>query len=123
MDYLEELEVQMNDLIENTANRVPICIVVDTSLSMAFDKRMENVNKGIREFIDNSADDEYAVDSLDLCIIDFEGDGAKVEYPFTNVRKMKEQFSPLRANGQTPLGKAVELALHEIAGVMARYTS
>lgn len=121
MDYMEQLRVKMEDFIDNTANRVPICIVVDNSFSMVEENRIQNVNKGIQAFIKNSADDEYAVDSLDLCIISFDGDDATVVHPFTNVAKLRMKFVPLEAKGQTPLGKAVKLALKEIDNVMKNY--
>ena len=47
MDYMESIRVEMQDFIDNTANRVPICIVVDTSFSMYIDNRIGHVNTGI----------------------------------------------------------------------------
>ena len=123
MDYMESIRVEMQDFIDNTANRVPICIVVDTSFSMYIDNRIGHVNTGIANFIKNSAEDEYAVDSLDLCIIAFSGDDAVVVHPFTNVSKLNDNFAPLTANGQTPLGKAVELGLSQIDEVLKQYSA
>lgn len=123
MDYMDSIRVEMEDFIENTANRVPICIVVDTSFSMNNNKRIVHVNNGIQTFIKNSAEDEYAVDSLDLCIIAFDGDDAIIAYPFTNVAKLQSMFQPLKANGLTPLGRAVELGLQQIDEVMRNYTA
>ena len=92
MSSLDDIRVEMEDFIENTANRVPVCIVVDTSFSMNIENRIEHVNNGIKAFIHNSAEDEYAVDSLDLCIVSFDNEGgresATVVHPFTN-EKMK----------------------------------
>ena len=123
MDFMDSLRVETQDMINNTANRVPVCIVVDTSFSMMIDDRIGHVNKGIQSFINNSVADEYAVDSIELCIIAFSGENAIVVHPFTNVAKLKNAFKPLPANGQTPLGKAVELGLKEIDTVLKQYSA
>ena len=82
---------------------------------------MLHVNNGIRNFIESSKADEYAVDSLDICIIAFEGDKGKIIQPFTNVSKI--QFHNLKPGGGTPLGSAVELGVREIDDVLKRYTA
>ena len=79
MDYMKQERLSSADLIQNSANRVPVCLCVDASYSMLQDHRIDHVNNGIRSFIQNSADDAYVCDSIDLCIITFSGRAAERE--------------------------------------------
>lgn len=113
-DYMKQERLSSADLIQNSANRVPVCLCVDASYSMLRDKRMEHVNNGIRSFIQNSADDAYVCDSIDLCIITFSGRGVQVVQDFANVKSIAGQFQDITPNGGTPLAKAVRFALDKI---------
>ena len=113
-DYMKQERLSSADLIQNSANRVPVCLCVDASYSMLQDKRMEHVNNGIRQFIHSSARDAYVCDSIDLCIITFSGRGVRVEQEFANVKKIDGHYDDIQPNGGTPLGKAVRFALDKI---------
>jgi len=120
-DFFKNLIIENKDLNTNSANRVPICIVVDTSFSMNENDRIGEVSKGLASFIRDGIDNEYAVDSIELCIIAFEDNNAVVIQPFANLRNVS--FKPLKASGQTPLGKGVSLALEEIDEILRKYTN
>ena len=112
MTLLEQMRLENEDLVSNAATRLPVCICVDASYSMRFDRRIHQANNGIRRFIKEIADDIYAVDSVELCIISFGGSEARVEQEFQPARKVA--YQDIEASGKTPLGQAVGLALDKI---------
>lgn len=120
MGKMEELLLEEQDLVRNAANRLPVCICVDASLSMLDDRRMAQANEGIRSFIEAIKGDYGAVDSVELCIISFGGAQARVEVPFSPTPKI--HFADLRPSGQTPLGHAVAYALDQIRERQALYS-
>ena len=112
IDFMEEERNLSGDLLNNSSDRVVVCICVDASFSMAENDRIKHVNRGVRKFIDDCNEDMYARDSIDLCLIRFGGAEPKIIQPFDNVKKV--QFADIRPDGGTPMGAAVELALDEI---------
>lgn len=120
-DRVKELRLKEADLVENTANRVPICIVVDTSYSMSIMKRIDHVNRGLKKFIKDSAEDDYAADALDIAIVAFNSGKPTVIQPFENVKSIK--LDELRASGITVLGGAVDLAIKSIKDRVSLYES
>lgn len=123
MDYMKQERLSSTDLIQNAANRVPVCLCVDASYSMLQDRRIDHVNNGIRSFLQNSADDAYVCDSIDVCILTFSGAGVQVLQPFTNVRKLKGHFQDIVPSGGTPMGEAVRTAVDIIARQRDSYES
>jgi len=124
--YFDERKLKDDELFDNPATRVAMCLCVDTSDSMEIpivrgQSRMDCVNKGIRNFLKKCVDNIYARDSLDFCLITFGGGQAKLRIPFTNVQKVR--FDNLEGSGSTPMGAAVELALEEITANKERYSS
>lgn len=115
MDYMKQERLSSADLIQNSANRVPVCLCVDASYSMLQDRRIDHVNNGIRTFIQNSARDAYVCDSIDLCIITFSGRGVQVVQDFTNVKNLPGRFQDIVPTGGTPMGEAVRFAVGRIA--------
>lgn len=111
MDYLKQERLSSADLIQNAANRVPVCLCVDASYSMLQDHRIDHVNNGIRSFLQRSANDAYVCDSIDVCILTFSGAGVQVVQPFTNVQKLKGRFRDIAPSGGTPMGEAVRTAV------------
>lgn len=112
IDYMEQERNLAGDLLNNSSDRVVVCICIDASFSMVENDRIKHVNNGVRRFIHDSIEDLYARDSIDLCLIRFGGYEPQIIQPFDNVKKV--QFSDIRPEGGTPMGAAVELALDEI---------
>lgn len=116
---IEETRLQYEDITNNASTRIPICICVDASYSMMIDRRMEQVNKGIRSFICDIRNNIYAVDSVELCVISF-GSEVKVEREFStematgSENERKTTFIDITPQGKTPLGKAVLTAIEKI---------
>ncbi len=116
---IEKRRLEQKDLINNPAPRLPLCLCVDTSYTMLLNSRIKQVNDGIRKFIKDIHDDFYAVDMVELCIISFGGHQAHIQQEFSTVNSI--QYSDLKADGQTPIGSAVMLALDTIEKRKALY--
>ena len=120
MDFLNEQRLSETDLETNPANRVAICLCIDTSFSMIEENRIKHVNNSVRKFIEDSKNDEYAVDAIDLCIVTF-GGKPEVVQPFANVSKIN--FKDLSPGGDTPLAQAVNMAMNAIKERRNQYSA
>lgn len=107
-----------SDLISNPSPRCPCELVLDTSGSMdgAF---IRELNAGVQAFIEAIKDDEMASFSVELGVITA-GGRVREELPLTTACNIQD-FSPLSATGNTPLGEAVELALQRLEDRKAEY--
>ncbi len=121
MSILDQLKFEDRDLIDNNAARVAVCLVVDTSMTMIVEDHIGHLNRGVRKFIQDCANDEYAVDSIDVCIIACQGEKPRVIQPFMNVGSVI--YKDIDAKGQTPLGASVLMGLDEIHKRMDTYRS
>lgn len=119
MTILDGCRLKDGDLVENAAPRLPVCICIDTSFSMMKDNRMHQVNDGVRTFIKQIEENDYAVDSVELCLISFGGCHACVVNEFQNVKKIR--YEDLYPSGNTPLGQAAELAYNKIKERQEKY--
>lgn len=108
---LDKYRLEQADFSRNTSTRVPICLMVDTSLSMKLENRMSKINDGVKKFIADMKNDPYAVSSVELCIVTF-GGIAEVYVPFTEIGKL--EFKDMMYNGKTPLGEATEIAVNAV---------
>ena len=100
-----------SDLLENPSARCACMLVLNTSGSMS-GAPIDELNAGLQAFIKAVRDDEIAAYSVDLGVITA-GDPVREALPFTFVNAI-ESISPLHANGTTPLGQAVQLALDRL---------
>ncbi|QDZ26581.1 VWA domain-containing protein [Noviherbaspirillum sp. UKPF54] len=119
------------DLIDNPSPRCPCMVVLDTSGSMGggvfsglFSSGNSNtpiaqLNKGMSTFLEALQADEIASYSVDVGVITAGGTVQEV-LPFTTAVQI-ENIQPFQANGQTPLGGAVELALKRLEERKAEY--
>lgn len=96
------------DLVNNPTTRVPVCLCLDTSGSMDGDP-IEELKSGVKLFYDSIRDDEIALYSAEVCIVTFGGDAHCVA-DFSGLER-QTGTPPLIANGITPMGEAVNLAL------------
>lgn len=105
------LLVRLEDLVNNPTARVPVCLCLDTSYSMNGD-RINELNEGVKLFYDAIREDETALYSAEISIVTF-GDVATLIEDFANIDRQLN--SPiLVANGMTPMGEAVNLALDSL---------
>lgn len=106
--YNNNLLLRQEDLVNNPTARVPVCLCLDTSGSMN-GSPIDELNEGVRLFYEAIREDETAMYSAEISIITFGGNAELVE-DFANIDRQPE--APLlRAEGLTPMGEAVNLAL------------
>ena len=128
------LLLRLEDLVSNPTPRVPICLCLDTSGSMGavtgdctptgetvFEdgkewtlvtggtSRISELQKGIELFYEAIREDEVAVYSAEICIVEF-NNSANCVLDFANIERQGE-IPELQARGNTAMGEGVNLAL------------
>ena len=102
------LLVRLEDLVNNPTARVPVCLCLDTSGSMD-GTPINELNEGVKLFYDAIREDETALYSAEISIVTFGGEVLLIE-DFANINRQPVAHV-LGANGMTPMGEAVNLAL------------
>lgn len=100
-----------DDLIDNPAPRCPVALVLDTSGSMD-GMPIDELNAGIRFFIEEIKRDDLARWSVDLAVYTAGGSSGCIQ-EFVTAEQIAG-FSPLIAGGGTPLGSATRMALNDL---------
>lgn len=103
----EMLNIRKKELISNPSARVAVCLVLDTSGSMA-GQPIEELNKGVKLFIEAIKNDDIAKYACEVAIVTFGGE-VEVYCDFQNIEHL--QFRDLDADGSTPMEEAVLQAL------------
>ncbi|MGX3012147.1 vWA domain-containing protein [Helicobacter sp. 23-1044] len=101
--------IRIEDLVNNPTARIPICLCLDTSSSMA-GAPINELNEGVKMFYNAIANDEMAVHSAEICVVTFGYNGFECLVDFSSLNVQKNSPT-LIANGLTPLGEAVNLGL------------
>lgn len=106
-------------LIDNSDERVPLVLCLDCSGSMNDGGAIDALNAGLRALDNDLKQDIIAAKRVRILLICFGGnDEVRVEGSWTDVRDF---FPPtLEANGRTPTGAAVTLAVQMIEEEKAR---
>lgn len=121
MTEKERLIQDFHVFTENPTSRVPICLCVDISGSMQGNK-IDSLNAGLRQFIKELCEDDVAQYAAEVCIIGFGGNSeVKLICDFTSVTNINPPILP--ASGNTPIGKAVEVALDRLNARKELYKS
>ena len=114
--------LRLQDLIDNPTPRVPICLCLDTSGSMSSTVRYEGsssvsaideLNHGLRQFYEELKADEVALYAAEICIVTFGGNEPELIMDFANLERQSD-LPTLQANGATPMGEAINLALDRL---------
>lgn len=106
-------------LVDNTDQRTPLVLVLDCSGSMG-GAPIDQLNAGLKLLERELKGDVIAAKRVRLLIIRFGGlDSAEVVGDWCDA--MDFNAPTLEANGTTPTGQAVELALQEIEAEKSRY--
>ena len=109
------LKLHREELRNNSASIVPICIVIDTSKSMVLYKdganksRIERLTEGIHEFLEEIKNDEILCDSVEIAIVTFNKE-AHLLQEFATIDNLK-RFKVPTCNFSGDTAKGVELAL------------
>jgi len=133
---MNEFLLRLEDLVNNPTARVPVCLCLDTSGTMGRviggevkdtgrtefrDGQMWNIvtggisaldelMDGVKIFYDAIREDEVAMYSAEICVITFGGNAPCLIEDFANIERQPN--SPkFNADGDTPMGEAVNLAL------------
>ncbi len=101
------MAVGMPEFVNNPENRCPVILLLDTSGSMS-GQPIEELNRGLAAFKEDVQRDSQASLSIELAVVTF--GPVELTQDFVTI----DQFIPplLQANGQTPMGEAIEHALH-----------
>jgi len=102
MAELKKFQVQ-------TARPLPIIVLADTSGSMSVDGKIEALNKGLKDMIASFSGESRLRAELQVSVITFGGSQAELNLPLTPAYQL-HSFTPLLAEGMTPLGGALSLA-------------
>ena len=96
----------------NPAPRCPVVLLLDTSGSM-WGNAINELNAGLKQFIQETANDEAASMSVELEVITFDNE-ANVVMPFTPIADVEQNPSPLTAAGMTAMGAGLDLAYNDL---------
>ena len=101
------------DLFDNPCQRLPVCLCLDISGSMGQNTgKVEQLNQGVELFYKSVQEDEITANSAEIAVVTFGGmpPVAKCVRDFSRVDIQKAPPA-LKADGYTPLGEGVTLAL------------
>jgi len=101
MSELKKFQVQ-------SARPMPIIVLADTSGSMSVDGKIEALNKGLKDMIQSFSKESRLRAEIQVSVITFGGNHAVVNLPLTPAHQLTG-FTPLTADGMTPLGSAMKL--------------
>ena len=105
----DDLLLRTEDLVNNPTARVPVCLCLDVSGSMDGEP-VNELNRGVQLFYDAIKEDEVAMYSAEICIVTFGGSRAVCLEDFGSL-EMQPDPPLLKADGMTPMGEAVNMAL------------
>ncbi len=109
MKYDDNALARYEDLINNPAPRVPVCLCLDTSYSMKGEP-IDELNAGVRSFYEELRRDEDANDAAELCIVTYGNGGVQKHTDFSSL-ELQPDAPTLTVGGNTPMGEGVNLAL------------
>lgn len=109
--------LSQEDLVDNPTARVPICLVLDVSGSMAGEPIRE-LQAGVKMFYEAVLEDEVAQYAAEISIVTF-GSEAKRTVEFMAIGR--QDVPALVADGTTAMGQGVNLALDLLEARKADY--
>lgn len=113
MSEFEDLILEEEELFSNPTTRLPICIVLDSSILMSIDRKILEINESIKNWIKQASEDEYAKDAIELCIVTHNRTEGVVNMPFTPI--LKANYNAIEADGAPRIEKAIMLGVEKIA--------
>src|SRR5260370_21023376 len=102
---------------DNPDPRIACALLMDPSSSMSGEP-IDLLNRGLELFCDEIKKDDLARKRAEIMVITF-GGVARVEIPFIEGRDLQRRR--LTADGVTPMGAALNLALDQLAGQKQAY--
>jgi uncharacterized protein YegL len=107
-----------DDLVTNTAARVPVCLCLDVSGSMGKSGAIEEMTGGVKKFYDAIRNGEQTKDCCEIAIVTFSGE-ANVVDDFSLIDKKAEPT--FTAGGGTALAHGINKALDILEARKAEY--
>jgi uncharacterized protein YegL len=111
-----------SDFANNPSARLPVCLCLDTSGSMRKDSTSDPIgelNAGIKAFYDIISNNIKARVSAEICIVTFGGKAQMIE-DFATIEE-RPDVPELGADGLTPMGEGVNLALDLLEERKSKY--
>lgn len=106
-----------NDFADNPEPRAACVLLVDTSGSMK-GEAIAALNAGMLQFAAALREDRLAAKRVEVAVVAF-GDSVEVRSEFVSAEMFNPQ--PLKANGGTPMGQGIGVALDLLAARQAQY--
>lgn len=113
METIPDIAVQIKD---NATQRTPCVLVLDGSTSMSEENRVQQLNLGLRLFQEHLRADPVARVGVQVLVLRFGGE-AKVEILSDWTDAAYFEAPTVIANGNTPMGAAMNLAIHKIGEI------
>lgn len=92
------------DLVLNTATRLPVCLCLDTSGSMKNNKAIEALNEGVAALFECISNNEQASNSCEISVVTFDSE-VKVLESFSTVDSKNK--IELKADGGSALAQGI----------------
>lgn len=107
-DIATQVPFEVTEFAENPEPRCPCILILDCSRSMREDDRIEELNRGVREFRNDLLSDDLATKRVELAVVTM-GGKVRVQAQFETV----DYFNPvdLTADDDTPMGEAILTAI------------
>src|SRR5207237_4890 len=116
---MSDLEIPDLTLTNNTSQRLPCVLLIDGSASMS-GAPITELNAGLRLLEEELKKDDIASQRVQLLVIKFSGD-RNVEVLADWTDAMSFSAPEVTADGMTPMGEAVRLALIKLEEQKSRY--
>ena len=97
----------LREFTVSSARPLPVILLADVSGSMAADGKMDALNRAVAEMQAAFAKEEDERAEIHLAVVTF-GRTAALHVPLTPANDVS--WTPMRANGRTPLGAALDIA-------------
>lgn len=114
----EQMEFSAVEFAENPEPRCPVVLLLDTSSSMS-GRPIAELSAGLQQFADELNQDELAASRVEVAIVTFGPVNVATDFVTAH------HFNPpeLHASGVTPMGEAVEQAVHLLRSRKDAYKS
>lgn len=101
-----ETMTKLKEFTVSSARPLPVILMADVSGSMAADGKIEALNSAVAEMIAAFSEEDEGRAEIHVAVVTFGGDAALHVGP---APASGVQWTPMRANGRTPMGAALDI--------------